>query len=317
MVEKLAPIILFTYNRLEETKQTIEALKKNFLAPKSELFIFSDGPKSHYAKDKVKVVRDYIKTIKGFKKITIFESKTNEGLANSIISGVTEIINKYGKVIVLEDDLLTTPNFLDFMNQALLFFELNSSIYSINGYSLALKKIKLDFHYIHSRSFPWGWATWKNRWDINQFDKKKINQIIQKYPKLLNDFESDNGNDVVKMLKRTLTGEISSWYIRWIFNNYVSGKKSLFPVTSKVENIGSGPLATNYSGGVSAYKTINDKSYLRKFDFKKIVDISENDQDFLKFFTRRYKVYYRLKLMTKLSGLKLIVNEIFQRFYRL
>ena len=138
MVEKLAPICLFTYSRLEETKRTIEALKKNFLAPKSELFIFSDGPKNHETKDKVKAVRDFIKTIDGFKKITIFESKTNEGLAKSIINGVTKVVNEYGKVIVLEDDLLTTPNFLDFMNQALLFFELNLSIYSINGYSLAL-----------------------------------------------------------------------------------------------------------------------------------------------------------------------------------
>ena len=317
MVEKLAPICLFTYSRLDETKQTVEALKKNFLAPKSELFIFSDGPKNHESKDRVKVVRDYIKTIDGFKKITIFESKTNEGLAKSIINGVTKVVNEYGKVIVLEDDLLTTPNFLDFMNQALLFFELNLSIYSINGYSLALKRIKLDSHYIHFRSFPWGWATWENRWNLNHFDKKKINQIIQKYPKLLYDFKSDNGNDVVKMLKRTLKGEISSWYIRWVFNNYLCGKKSLFPATSKVENIGYGPQATHYSGGILAYKTVTDKSYLRKFDFKKIVDISENSNDFLKFFSKRYKVYYRLKLMTKLSGLKLIINEISQRFYRL
>jgi GT2 family glycosyltransferase len=117
MDEKLSPIILFAYNRPEHTKKTVEALQKNKLAKDSLLYIFSDGPKREDDVPKIKKVRDYIKTIKGFKKVEIFESNKNKGLANSVISGVTKIINKYGEVIVLEDDLITSPNFLVYMNK--------------------------------------------------------------------------------------------------------------------------------------------------------------------------------------------------------
>jgi GT2 family glycosyltransferase len=112
---KLAPITLFVYNRLDHTIDTVMALQKNDLSKESELFIFSDGPKNKDDEKKVLAVRKYIKSIKGFKKVTIFESKKNKGLANSIISGVTKIINKYGRIIVLEDDIVTSKYFLIFL----------------------------------------------------------------------------------------------------------------------------------------------------------------------------------------------------------
>ena len=163
----LAPICLFTYNRLSETQQTVEALKKNFLASKSDLFVFSDGPKNAGAKLKVEDVREYLRSINGFKSVTIFESEENKGLAKSIISGVTQIIKKEGKVIVLEDDLITTPNFLDFMNQALDSFEYNDKVFSISGYTLNLPSLSQhnkDYYFAH-RASSWGWATWTNRWE--------------------------------------------------------------------------------------------------------------------------------------------------------
>ena len=164
MKSKLAPICLFTFNRLEETKQTVEALQNNFLACESDLFIFSDGPKNELTKDKVIAVREFLMTIHGFKSITIFESKFNKGLANSIIDGVSQIINEFGKVIVLEDDLVTTPNFLDFMNQGLEHFKNNQRIYSISGF-VPLIKNPHDFDFfLHERSYPWGWATWNQEW---------------------------------------------------------------------------------------------------------------------------------------------------------
>lgn len=116
-----APILLFTYNRLSETKQTVEALQKNYLASQSKLFIFSDGAKNFRDVQKVKDVREYIGSIDGFKSVKVFESTENKGLANSIIIGVTKIITEYGRVIILEDDLISTPNFLNFMNEALSF----------------------------------------------------------------------------------------------------------------------------------------------------------------------------------------------------
>ena len=163
----LSPICLFTYNRLDETRQTVEALKRNFLAPLSCLYIFSDGPKDETITQKVNEVRQYIKTIGGFKAIKIFESPVNRGLAKSIIDGVTQIIEKYGRVIVLEDDLITSPNFLDFMNYALEFYQNKERVLSISGYSFSINYPN-DYKYdvaIGFRASSWGWATWKDRWN--------------------------------------------------------------------------------------------------------------------------------------------------------
>ena len=118
-LDDLAPIVLFVYNRPDHTRQTVEALQKNELAIDSELFIYSDATKNENAEQKVNEVREYIKNINGFKKVTIVEREKNWGLANSIIDGVTKIVNEYGKIIVLEDDLVTSPYFLKFMNWAL------------------------------------------------------------------------------------------------------------------------------------------------------------------------------------------------------
>lgn len=134
----VTPIILFVYNRLWHTKQTVEALQKNDLASESELFIFSDGPKPG-AEEKVKEVREYLKTITGFRKVTIIERDTNWGLANNIIDGVTKIVNEYGKVIVLEDDLVTSPGFLTYMNEGLKIYADEEQVASIHGYIYPLK----------------------------------------------------------------------------------------------------------------------------------------------------------------------------------
>ncbi len=127
----LSPIVLFVYNRPWHTQKTIEALQKNELASESELFIYSDAAKNETAIHAVEKVRNYIKKTTGFKKITIIERDKNWGLANSIIDGVTTIVNQYEKIIVLEDDLLTSPYFLRFMNEALTFFKENSKLKNI------------------------------------------------------------------------------------------------------------------------------------------------------------------------------------------
>ena len=135
----LAPITLFTYNRLWHTQQTIEALRNNELADVSELFLFSDGPKSEADREKVQSVREYLKSVTGFKKVAVVERDRNLGLAQSIISGVTEFVNKYGRVIVLEDDMLTSPFFLRFMNDALEFYKDEEKVISIHGYMYPVK----------------------------------------------------------------------------------------------------------------------------------------------------------------------------------
>ena len=159
-----APIALFVYNRLWHTKQTIEALQKNELASESELIIHSDGAKNSNKLLKVKEVRDYIGTIGGFKKVTIIEQKTNLGLALSIIRGVTKTVNEHGKIIVLEDDMVTSPYFLKFMNDALKFYENEDKVWHICGWNYPIDVTSKNDVYLYRIMECWGWATWKVKW---------------------------------------------------------------------------------------------------------------------------------------------------------
>lgn len=312
----LAPISLFVYNRLEETKQTIEALKQNFLASESELFIFSDGPKNEVAIEKVENVRSYIKSITGFKSIEVFESDENKGLANSIIQGVSKIIKKYGKIIVLEDDLITTPNFLNFMNQALAFYKKDVNIYTINGYSPLIENIEEmnDKVYFHSRTCSWGWATWCDRWDENIFNKRQIKEYLEVNTGILEKFKKENGNDVERMLLGTLTGENDSWYIRWVFHNFLNNKQSVFPVLSKIVNIGFNVNAT-HCDGISAYVSRLDRYLDKTFNFENNISLNNNDYRFLRYFSKKYKFFFRIKLLRNSIGRRMLLEELKLKFF--
>ena len=231
---KLAPIILFVYNRPWHTQQTIEALQKNKLAKESELFIYSDAPKNEEAEERVTEVRKYIRSIDGFKKITIIERKKNWGLANSIIDGVTKIVNKYEKIIVLEDDLVTSPYFLKFMNEALEFYKNEKKVWHISGYTPPLKGI--NQHFFIKPTSCWGWATWANKWIhfkkdteffLNKFDKQKIK-----------DFNLNNTYNYHSHILFNHENKINTWAIFWYATSYFNNGLSLHPQKSFVQNIG-------------------------------------------------------------------------------
>jgi hypothetical protein len=316
MNEQLAPLALFTYNRLEETKQTILALQQNYLAKETELYVFSDGPKNEDAREKVLGVRKFLQTIKGFKKVTVYQSQTNKGLATSIIEGVSKLLKNNNSVVVMEDDLITTRNFLNYMNDALNYFEYDKSIYTVSGYSPRIKNLDRDTFYTHSRSFPWGWATWKEKWDEDFFDIEKIKKYIFKKSYLLDEFDRNIGSDASEMLLKTIDGKISSWYIRWVFNNYLLGRKTIYPVLSKVENIGNSKEATHFTGGISAYQCILDTKLATSFDFKNTIPLKNRDDRFLKYFSKKYKFIYRLKLLVSINGIKLILQELKAKFLK-
>lgn len=243
--EALAPIVLFVYNRLHHTKQTITHLQRNTLAKDSELYIFSDGYKDDAGKEKVLEVRRYIASIAGFKKVHIIEHPTNQGLSASVIAGVSTVFNTYDRVIVLEDDLITSSDFLEYMNQALLVYQNNTTIYSISGYTFPspfLKEVKGDV-FLYPRPASWGWATWKNRWqradwamkDFETFsqDKKAIRRFLQ------------GGEDMYMMLLKQQKGLIQSWAIRWAYVHFKEKAYSLYLKRSKVRSIGTDNSGTN------------------------------------------------------------------------
>jgi hypothetical protein len=234
----LAPIVLFVYNRPYHTKRTVEALQKNKLANQSRLFIYSDAAKNIDAEKNVKEVRDYIKTIKGFKEITIIERGNNWGLAKSVIAGVTEVVNEYGKVVVLEDDLETTPYFLKFMNDALMFYKDNKKVMSISGYSypFQLPENYNDDVILFYRTSSWGWSIWKDEWNRVDFNITKEHRIF-KDKNLQNRFNL-GGEDLYEMLEKQMDGKINSWAIRFALSHALSDCFGLLPVKSLVQNIG-------------------------------------------------------------------------------
>lgn len=291
----LTPICLFTYNRLDETRRTVEALQKNFLAAESELFVFSDGAKDENGIPKIQEVRDYLKTINGFKKVTIRESGVNKGLANSIISGVSEIIEEYGKIIVLEDDLITSPNFLNFMNQSLYFYEENRKIFSVSGWSLkleSLKNLESDF-YVHYRMSSWGWGIWKDRWEKIQFENSY-------FLKFLSDKEKQHlfkrgGYDMPRMLKAYLKGKNDSWAIRACYHQFENNLLTIAPTNSKVNNIGFGKNAT-HTTQKNRFDQVLDFSHKKQFIFSN--DIILN-QKVLNEFKNKFSLWMRLKAKLK------------------
>lgn len=260
----LAPIVLFTYNRLDVTKKTIQALQNNYLAQESKLIIFSDGAKNETAKPKVTEVRNYLKSIDGFASIEIIESISNKGLANSIITGVTEVINQYGKVIVLEDDLVTSPNFLNYMNQGLDYFENNKTIISICGFGLKIKKpnnYNSDF-YVHGRSSSWGWATWAQKWNEIDWEVKDWEEF-KKDKKKKTEFNK-NGSDMYSMLKSVIENNEQSWAIRFCYHQFKNNQFSIFPFYSFVENIG------------FDNEGVHTKSKFSRFNINKVKNLKNN-----------------------------------------
>lgn len=236
MDTNLSPIALFVYNRLWHAKETVESLKKNDLAAKSELFIFSDGPKSPDDEKKVREVREYIKKIDGFKSVTIFEKEKNLGLADSIINGVSEIVNKYGKIIVLEDDMISSPFFLRYMNEALDIYENEEKVIGIHGWVYPVEK-KLPETFFLKGADCWGWATWKRGWSLFEVDAKKLqSEIIRR--NLKSKFDFDNSYDYFGMLENYIKGKNNSWAIRWYASAFLNDKLSLYPGKTLIQNIG-------------------------------------------------------------------------------
>lgn len=239
----LAPVILFVFNRLSHTQQTVEALRRNELADISELIVFSDGPKRETDKLLVKEVRKYISSLSGFKSVQVIERDKNFGLANSVIDGVTQVINRFGKVIVVEDDLVTSKYFLRYMNEALDKYQNSEQVISVHAYCYPMKQ-KLPETFFLRGADCWGWGTWKRGWDIFEKDSQKLLHEIQNRH-LAYEFDWDGAYANTKMLQKQIRGEIDSWAIRWHASAFLQGKLTLFPGRSLVINIGGDAIATH------------------------------------------------------------------------
>jgi len=231
----LAPLLLFVYNRPYHTRKTIEALLENESASETDLIIYSDASIDPF-NNKVLETRNYIKSVIGFRSIVIIERSKNWGLSRNIIDGVTSVINEYGKVIVLEDDLVVSPFFLKYMNEALDFYEKEEQIVCIHGYVYPVKR-KLPETFFIKGADCWGWATWKRGWDLFCLDGKFLLDEINRY-NMKREFDFEGSYPYYKMLKRQVEGSNDSWAIRWYASAFLNNKLTLYPGTSLVTQIG-------------------------------------------------------------------------------
>lgn len=245
-MKNLAPIVLFVYNRPWHTEQTLNALMQNELADQSVLYIYADGQKSNEDTEEVENVnnvRRLIRMKKWCNEVVIIESDTNKGLAQSIIKGVTEVVNKYGKIIVLEDDLVTSIGFLKFMNDALVMYEKEEKVYHISGYMFPVKG-KLPTSFFYKQTSCWGWATWKDRWTYLNKDATKLLAELNTTGKI-NEADIDGTGQFIEQLNDNIFGKIKTWAVFWHFSVFIKGGLSLHPGKSLVYNTGNDGSGTN------------------------------------------------------------------------
>lgn len=232
----LAPVVLFVYNRLDHTQQVVDALRGNELAEDTDLHIYADAAKDVEALEKVQALREYLPTITGFRKVSIQFRAKNMGVDANVISGVTEIIERYGKAIVLEDDLITSPYFLRYMNEALDHYEQKDKVISIHGYVYPVVQ-QLNEVFFLKGADCWGWATWKRGWDLFEPDGEKLLDQLEER-KLEKEFDFENTYPYLQALREQANGETTCWDIRWYAAAFLADKLTLYPGKSLIRNIG-------------------------------------------------------------------------------
>jgi hypothetical protein len=226
-----APIILFVYNRPDLTQQTLTSLMCNAEAAKSRLFVFSDGPKANATaeqKAKIAAVRAVINSRTWCAETTLIAAESNKGLANSVIAGVTRIVNEFGKAIIVEDDVMLSPYFLQFMNEALTYYENNDKVASIGGWNYYCPPEDIKNHFFLRHPDTIAWATWARAWQLSNPDTDYLISEIKKQDlgKYLN---MNNSLNLVRMLHQQKAGKVDSWAVRWTASLVLNEKLSLYP----------------------------------------------------------------------------------------
>lgn len=263
-----APIIIFAFNRIIQLKACVSALLTNVESKDSDLIVYVDGPRHNKngEAEKVQSVRNYVRTIKGFKSLTYHFSEYNMKLAPSVINGVTEVINKYGKAIIVEDDIICSSNFLSFLNQGLDYYEQKKNVFSVSGESI---KVKCPEGYEYSNYFApragcWGWATWADRWNSVDFELKNW-EAVRRNRRAFNKW---GGSDCFGLLDGWHKGKNSSWAIRFNYSQFLQGKTTCFPIVSKVMNEGFEDDGTNCKKvKFNRFKMVFDRSGNKAFKF--------------------------------------------------
>jgi ubiquinone/menaquinone biosynthesis C-methylase UbiE len=294
-MNNLAPIVLFVYNRPTHTRKCLESLTKNDLSDESELFIYADGYKDGICGDQlheIKKVRSIIKEKQWCRKVHIIERKTNIGLANSIIQGVTEIVNLYGKIIVLEDDLILSVGFLKYMNDALDMYQYEDKVMHVSGYIYPFKSI-LPETFFYRTTTCWGWGTWNTSWKEFNHNAEELLMLVEKGR--VREFNLNNVYDYYSLLKRNKVYINDSWAIRWYASVFLQNGLALHPKISLVRNIGFDDSGIHCNED----KTYTEQNIIDYIQVRKI-DLRESDDA-----KKAIKLYFKPRSLT--------IKELFKK----
>ena len=298
-IKRIAPIIVVAFNRPELFNATLNSLMANSLASESDLYIFIDGVRENHPEDREKVdeVVAIANQASGFKTIAVRASSLNKGLAKSIIGAATEILNEYGRVIVVEDDLYLSPSFLTYMNTMLQAYENDQRIMQITGFGPLIRHSeKYDFdHYFTRRAHSWTWGTWKDRWETVDWEVSDYEELAASPQKrrALN----KNGSDLFKMLKGWKTGLNNSWYIRFHYAMHKQGRYAVAPLRSLVRNDGFGVNAT-HCNVYNRYKTDFQQNLREDWNLSGRKEWNESiDKESTRFWSLPYRIYGKIRTL--------------------
>ncbi len=231
-----APIALFIYNRADHTKRTLEALAANNGAKESDLIVYSDGAKDDAGASAVEQTRAVARAATGFRSVTMVERPANVGCTNNIVTGVTETVSAHGKVIVVEDDILTAPYFLDFMNEGLRRYQAEPKVWHLSGWNYPIEPDGLSDSFFWRVMNCWGWATWADRWEHFERDPERIRDAVAAHGKKR--FNLDGSHNFFQQIERNISGRYETWDIFWYATIFMNNGLCLNPTSSLVENIG-------------------------------------------------------------------------------
>jgi hypothetical protein len=239
----LAPILLFAFSRPDHTRRALAALAANELADQSDLIVYADGARNEREAASVRAVRELVRGTTGFRSVTLIERDMNFGLARNIIEGVSEVLCQHERVIVLEDDLVTSPFFLTYMNEALERYANDDRIISIHGYVYPVAGALPEAFFLPGADC-WGWATWRRGWAY--FNPNGAQLLLElKQRKLEHAFNYGGSFPYTQMLEAQIAGTNDSWAIRWYASAFLLGKLTLYPGRSLVHNIGNDASGMN------------------------------------------------------------------------
>lgn len=304
--QKYAPIVIFVYNRADRVQKLIQSLAKNPEAKHSSVYIYSDGAKDELGEVKVQNVRSYIDTIaeKGyFRAVHIQKAKKNKGLAKSIIEGVSEIMEKHGRAIVVEDDNIVSPDFLDYMNRGLEYYKDDSEVWAVGGFSRKMSFPQTYGHdvYAMQRISSYTWASWKDRWEMTDWE-------VSDYPRFLFDRRARKkfdycGKDRSLMLDAQMCGKISSWAIRFEYSMVKNNMYCVLPCLSRAICSGNDGSGTHGTKAIHTFDTeMSDGT--KKITFERVKQNDTIRKEYVKAYKRGWKrlflgnldyifVYYR------------------------